>query len=152
MLSAFLKARLRPRIRGARGATRLPRDGAWRSRRTLRAPRFYLAAKSANIRQIVGAELTLDDNSRLYVLAPDRKRYQNLCPMITDSKMRVLNPGALSRDGSSRHPSIPPRTRAELRSTNQTLRQRTDLSWRRRDEPVVADAYSWRGSRDLCNG
>src|SRR5208283_180438 len=60
------------------------------------APRFYQAAKSAGIRQIVGAELTLDDNSRLYVLAPDRKRYQNLCRMITDSKMRVLNPGALS--------------------------------------------------------
>src|SRR5579862_4584751 len=56
------------------------------------APRFYAAAKAAGIRQIVGAELTLDDNSRLYVLAPDRKCYQNLCRMITDAKMRVLNP------------------------------------------------------------
>jgi len=53
---------------------------------------FYAAAKSAGIRQIVGAELTLDDESRFYVLAPDRKCYQNLCRMITDSKMRVLNP------------------------------------------------------------
>src|SRR5216683_1277787 len=62
------------------------------------APRFYLAAKSAGLRQIVGAELTLDDNSRLYILVPDRERYKNLCRMITDAKMRVLNPGALARD------------------------------------------------------
>jgi error-prone DNA polymerase len=71
------------------------------------APRFYAAAKAAGIRQIVGAELTLDDDSRLYVLAPDRKCYQNLCRMITDSKMRVLNPGALARDGSVAAPSYP---------------------------------------------
>ncbi len=71
------------------------------------APRFYQAAKSAGIRQIVGAELTLDDQSRLYLLAPDRKRYQNLCRMITDSKMRVLNPGALARDGAVAAPVYP---------------------------------------------
>ncbi len=71
------------------------------------APRFYAAAKAAGIRQIVGAELTLDDDSRLYVLAPDRKRYQNLCRMITDSKMRILNPGALARDGSLAAPVYP---------------------------------------------
>ncbi len=71
------------------------------------APRFYQAAKAAGIRQIVGAELTLDDDSRLYVLAPDRKRYQNLCRMITDSKMRVLNPGAHARDGSIAAPVYP---------------------------------------------
>jgi error-prone DNA polymerase len=71
------------------------------------APRFYLAAKAAGIRQIVGAELTLDDNSRLYVLVPDRKCYRNLCRMITDSKMRVLNPGALARDGSAAAPVYP---------------------------------------------
>ncbi|HEY6299434.1 MAG TPA: error-prone DNA polymerase [Candidatus Binatus sp.] len=73
------------------------------------APRFYAAAKAAGIRQIVGAELTLDDNynSRLYVLAPDRECYQNLCRMITDSKMRVLNAGALARDSSVAAPSYP---------------------------------------------
>jgi error-prone DNA polymerase len=71
------------------------------------APRFYAAAKAAGIRQIVGAELTLDDDSRLYVLAPDRKCYQNLCRMITDSKMRVLNPGALARGGSVAPPVYP---------------------------------------------
>src|SRR5579864_8483889 len=71
------------------------------------APRFYLAAKSAGLRQIVAAELTLDDNSRLYVLVPDRARYKNLCRMITDSKMRILNPGARARDGSPAAPVYP---------------------------------------------
>src|SRR6266851_3615027 len=71
------------------------------------APRFYSAAKNAGLRQIVGAELTLDDDSRLYVLVPDRERYKNLCRMITDAKMRVLNPGALTRDGSPAPPAYP---------------------------------------------
>src|SRR5271168_2884074 len=71
------------------------------------APRFYLAAKAAGIKQIVGAELTLDDYSRLYLLAPDRQRYQNLCRMITDSRMRVLNPDARTRDGSVAAPVYP---------------------------------------------
>ncbi len=71
------------------------------------APRFYLAAKNAGLRQIVGTELTLDDNSRLYVLVPDRERYKNLCRMITDSKMRILNPGARTRDGSFAAPVYP---------------------------------------------
>ncbi len=71
------------------------------------APRFYQAAKSAGIRQIAAAELTLDDDSRLYVLAPDRTRYQNLCRMITAAKMRVLNPGASAPDGSAVEPVYP---------------------------------------------
>ncbi|HEV2170537.1 MAG TPA: PHP domain-containing protein, partial [Candidatus Binatus sp.] len=71
------------------------------------APRFYLATKAAGIRQIVGAELTLDDDSRLYVLAPDRQRYKNLCRMITDAKMRVLNGGAVALDGSPVAPVYP---------------------------------------------
>jgi len=52
-------------------------------------PRFHQAAKSAGIKPIVGAELTLDDESRLYVLVPNRARYRNLCRMITDSKLRA---------------------------------------------------------------
>ncbi|MGO9686176.1 MAG: error-prone DNA polymerase [Beijerinckiaceae bacterium] len=53
------------------------------------APRFHQAANDAQIKPIVGAELTLDDDSRLYVLIPDRERYRNLCRMITDSKLRA---------------------------------------------------------------
>src|SRR5579862_7683421 len=78
------------------------------------APRFYQAAKSAGIRQIVGAELTLDDDSRLYVLAPDRKCYQNLCRMITDAKMRVLNPAARARDGSAAPPAYPAKGKSRV--------------------------------------
>jgi error-prone DNA polymerase len=56
------------------------------------APRFYHAAVKAGLKAIVGAELTLDDESRLYVLVPDRTRYKNLCRLITASKLRVVKP------------------------------------------------------------
>ncbi|HTR64070.1 MAG TPA: error-prone DNA polymerase [Candidatus Binataceae bacterium] len=65
-------------------------------------PRFFQGARTVGIRAMVGAELTLDDESRLYVLVPDRKRYRNLCRMITASKMRVL--GAHS-DGTPKYPA-----------------------------------------------
>ncbi len=55
------------------------------------APRFYHAAVKAGLKAIVGAELTLDDESRLYLLVPDRDRYQNLCRLITAAKLRVIN-------------------------------------------------------------
>jgi error-prone DNA polymerase len=62
-------------------------------------PRFYQAAKAAGVKAIVGADLTLEDESRLYVLVPDRERYKNLCRMITASKCRVLGYGAPGVDG-----------------------------------------------------
>ena len=66
------------------------------------APRFYHAAVKAGLKAIVGAELTLDDHSRLYVLVPDRERYKNLCRMITASKLRTV---------SSRSHFLSPRSR-----------------------------------------
>src|SRR6185312_8337048 len=59
-----------------------------------------------------GAELTLADESfgldasaatpsRLYLLAPDRERYKNLCRMITAAKLRIIGENP---DGSSRYP------------------------------------------------
>src|SRR5579862_2403810 len=57
-------------------------------------PRFYQAAKKAGVKAIVGADLTLEDDSRLYVLVPDRERYKNLCRMLTASKCRVLTPSS----------------------------------------------------------
>ena len=64
-------------------------------------PRFYQAAKKAGVKAIVGADLTLEDDSRLYVLVPDRERYKNLCRMITASKCRVLrHDGQLGVDGN----------------------------------------------------
>jgi len=64
-------------------------------------PRFYQAAKKAGIKAIVGAELTLEDDSRLYVLVPDRERYRNLCRMLTASKCRVIrDDGPAGVDGN----------------------------------------------------
>src|ERR1700730_12871335 len=72
------------------------------------APRFYQAASRAGVKAIVGADLTLEDHlrltlirrrnedqqtiagARLYLIAPDRERYRNLCRMITASKLRVI--------------------------------------------------------------
>ncbi len=64
-------------------------------------PRFFQGAKTAGIRSIVGADLTLDDDSRLYVLVPDRERYRNLCRMITASKLREIG---THPDGSPKYP------------------------------------------------
>src|SRR5579862_2858186 len=64
-------------------------------------PRFYQAAKKAGVKAIVGADLTFEDDSRLYVLVPDRERYKNLCRMLTASKCRVLrHDGPLGVDGN----------------------------------------------------
>jgi error-prone DNA polymerase len=67
-------------------------------------PRFHQAAKDAHIKPIVGAELTLDDDSRLYVLVPDRARYRNLCRMITGSKLRAAKgAGRITLDDLERY-------------------------------------------------
>jgi error-prone DNA polymerase len=78
------------------------------------APRFYQAARQSGLRAMVGAELTLEDASfgdpheigvepaRLYVLVPDRERYQNLCRLITASKLRIIGRNA---DGSPKYPA-----------------------------------------------
>ncbi|HKV56015.1 MAG TPA: PHP domain-containing protein, partial [Candidatus Binataceae bacterium] len=77
------------------------------------APRFYQAASQSGLRALVGAELTLDDESfglergaaepsRLYVLVPDRARYKNLCRMITAAKLRIIGENP---DGTPRYPA-----------------------------------------------
>ncbi len=60
-------------------------------------PRFYQAARKAGVKAIVGADLTLEDDSRLYVLVPDRERYKNLCRMLTASKCRIIEQSPLPR-------------------------------------------------------
>ena len=65
-------------------------------------PRFFQAARAAKVRPIVAAELTLDDQSRLYVLVPDRERYRNLCRMITETKLRPIG---VNPDGSPKYPA-----------------------------------------------
>jgi len=53
------------------------------------APRLYRACTRLGISARVGAEITLDDGSRLPVLVEDREGYQNLCRLLTRVKMRA---------------------------------------------------------------
>ncbi len=75
-------------------------------------PRFHQAAVRAGVKALVGAEVTLADDSadqgarpgaaRLYLLVPDRARYKNLCRMITAAKLRVVG---THPDGSPKYPA-----------------------------------------------
>src|SRR5262249_19167273 len=93
---SFLEGAAAPEDMIDRAAALGDRDGMYGQ------PRFHKAALEAGIKPIVGAELTLEDDSRLYVLVPDRGGYKNLCRMITDSKLKVLG---TNRDGSPRYPA-----------------------------------------------
>ncbi len=59
------------------------------------APRFHQAAKKAGVRAIIGCEVTLVDShpslaaNRLVLLASNRKGYQNLSRLITQTKLRA---------------------------------------------------------------
>jgi error-prone DNA polymerase len=53
------------------------------------APRFHKAATRAGLRALVGAEVTLEGNTSLYVLAESRAGYRNLCRLITQAKLRA---------------------------------------------------------------
>jgi error-prone DNA polymerase len=59
------------------------RDGVYGS------PCFSGAAKEKGIRPIVGAEITLEDESVLPVLVQSRKGYQNLCQLLTRAHLRA---------------------------------------------------------------
>ena len=52
------------------------------------APRFFAAAREHGVRPIVGAELTMEDETVLPVLVESRTGYQNLCRLITCAKLR----------------------------------------------------------------
>jgi error-prone DNA polymerase len=59
----------------------LDRDGVYGS------ARFHLAAKKAGVQAHVGAELSLTSGGTLPVLVLNRKGYQNLCRLLTQSKL-----------------------------------------------------------------
>ncbi len=61
----------------------LDRDGVYGS------PRFHLAAKKLGIRAHIGAEITCTDGRRYPLLVKNRAGYQNLCRLITRTKLRV---------------------------------------------------------------
>ncbi|MBL8228444.1 MAG: error-prone DNA polymerase [Bryobacterales bacterium] len=52
------------------------------------APRFYMAAKKAGIKALIGAEITAQAGGRYVLLAENRTGYQNLCRLITSMKLR----------------------------------------------------------------
>ncbi len=51
-------------------------------------PRLQAAAREVGIRALVGAELTLEDESVLPVLVETREGYRNLCQLLTEAKLR----------------------------------------------------------------
>jgi error-prone DNA polymerase len=52
------------------------------------APRLFGRAKEIGIRPIVGAELTMEDQTVLPVLVESRRGYQNLCRLLTRAHLR----------------------------------------------------------------
>ena len=52
------------------------------------APRFFARARELGIRPIVGAELTMEDQTILPVLVQSRTGYQNLCQLLTRAHLR----------------------------------------------------------------
>ena len=53
------------------------------------APRFHMAAKKAELRAHIGAEITCVDGHRYPLLCENRAGYQNLCRLITRMKLRA---------------------------------------------------------------
>jgi error-prone DNA polymerase len=53
------------------------------------SPRFHMAAQTAGIVAHIGAEVSCTDGGRYPLLARNRKGYQNLCRLITQTKLRV---------------------------------------------------------------
>ena len=72
----------------------LDRDGVYG------APRFFAAAREHGLRPIVGAELTMEDDTVLPVLVENRTGYRNLCRLIyarPATRHQGRTPGALGR-------------------------------------------------------
>src|SRR5215469_8280430 len=68
------------------------------------APRFHLAAQKFNIRAHIGAEVTVDDTlfgevgpARYPLLVKSRQGYQNLCQLITRTKLRARKEESAAR-------------------------------------------------------
>ena len=70
------------------------------------APRFHMAARRAGLRALIGATLTLQTGDAdwepgvrrsLYLLVANRTGYQNLCRLITATKLRAAKGTAVTR-------------------------------------------------------
>jgi error-prone DNA polymerase len=76
---------------GYPGLALLDRDGVYG------APRFYKACKEMGIRPLVGATLTLEDGGSLPLLVETRTGYQNLCRLITQTKLNYAKGAGKTR-------------------------------------------------------
>src|ERR1700731_4537179 len=52
------------------------------------APRFHLGAKQHDVKAHVGAEITVAESGNYPLLAQSRTGYQNLCRLVTTTKLR----------------------------------------------------------------
>ncbi len=68
------------------GLALLDRDGVYG------APKLYGAARDNGLRALVGAEITMEDGSVVPLLAESRAGYQNLCQLITETKLTERPP------------------------------------------------------------
>ena len=76
----------------------LDRDGLYG------APRFHFAAKKAEVRAHIGAEVTCTDGTVYPLLVRSRVGYRNLCQLITGMKMRAKKgEGAATRTEIAEH-------------------------------------------------
>lgn len=57
------------------------------------APRFHKACQAAGVRALLGAEITLEDQSRLPVLVENRGGYRALCRMLSRMHLRAPQKG-----------------------------------------------------------
>ena len=67
------------------------------------APRFFGPARENGLRARVGAEITMEDGSVVPLLATSQAGYQNLCQLITESKLTERAPDVARRvnDGTN---------------------------------------------------
>ena len=86
---SFLRGASLPQVLATRAAevglsaiTLCDRDGFYG------APRFWIGADGAGVRAIYGCELTMEDGSVLPLLVRHINGYQNLCRLLTRSKLR----------------------------------------------------------------
>jgi len=56
------------------------------------SPRFHLAAQKLSLRPHIGAEVTSPQGWRYALLVESRAGYQNLCRLITQTKLRGMPP------------------------------------------------------------
>ncbi|HEY7839161.1 MAG TPA: error-prone DNA polymerase [Terriglobales bacterium] len=73
------------------------------------APRFHKAMRQLGLRPIVGAEIPLDDGTRLPLLAENRAGYNNLCRLLSQMHLRARPACGQAGPGSPFAPTRPAR-------------------------------------------